>query len=142
MIDGREFVAGGIGGALSVITAHPFDTVKVRLQTTSQYSGVMNCMKTMVAKEGAKSLFKGMLFPLGSVALVNAVAFSAYNAGVRRVAVDAENPTICEMLVGGLAAGCSVSCLSPVELIKIQVISWQQIIPIQVCSAKLSRENA
>ena len=121
MIDRREFLAGGVGGALSVITAHPFDTVKVRLQTTTQYSGVFNCMKTMVAKEGAKSLFKGMLFPLGSVALVNAVAFSAYNAGVRQVAVNPEDPTIGEMWVGGVAAGCAVSCLSPVELIKIQV---------------------
>jgi len=29
----KNFVAGGVGGMAAVLSGHPFDTVKVRLQT-------------------------------------------------------------------------------------------------------------
>lgn len=39
----KYFFAGGVGGVLTVLVGHPFDTVKVRLQTMSldkpQYKG-------------------------------------------------------------------------------------------------------
>ena len=37
LVDG--FVAGSVAGASGLIVGHPFDTVKVRLQTTSNYNG-------------------------------------------------------------------------------------------------------
>ena len=30
---GKNFVAGGVGGVGAVLSGHPFDTIKVRLQT-------------------------------------------------------------------------------------------------------------
>jgi len=51
-MDWKDFVAGGVGGGFSVICAHPFDTVKVRLQTTNKYTGMIDCFRKMSRQEG------------------------------------------------------------------------------------------
>jgi solute carrier family 25 (mitochondrial carnitine/acylcarnitine transporter), member 20/29 len=50
----RDFVAGGAGGVCAVVVGHPFDLVKVRMQTAEKgvYSGAMDVVKKTVAKEG------------------------------------------------------------------------------------------
>lgn len=35
----KAFVSGGFGGACLTFIGHPFDLIKVRLQTSSQYRG-------------------------------------------------------------------------------------------------------
>ena len=50
----RSFIAGGVGGVCAVLTGHPFDLVKVRLQTAEKgvYSGAMDCVRRTIAREG------------------------------------------------------------------------------------------
>jgi solute carrier family 25 carnitine/acylcarnitine transporter 20/29 len=50
----RSLVAGGAGGVAAVVVGHPFDLVKVRLQTAQAgvYSGAMDVVRRTVAKEG------------------------------------------------------------------------------------------
>lgn len=50
----RSFVAGGVGGICAVVVGHPFDLVKVRLQTAERgvYSGAMDVVKKTIAREG------------------------------------------------------------------------------------------
>ena len=50
----RALVAGGVGGVCAVITGHPFDLVKVRLQTAERgvYSGAMDVVRQIVARGG------------------------------------------------------------------------------------------
>lgn len=50
----RSLVSGGAGGVCAVIVGHPFDLVKVRLQTaqTGVYSGAMDVVRKTIAKEG------------------------------------------------------------------------------------------
>ena len=55
------------------------DTIKVRLQTTNNYNGIIDCAKKMIKTEGIRSMYKGMSFPLASVAAVNCIAFGAYS---------------------------------------------------------------
>ena len=57
--------------------AHP-RAVKVRLQTSS-YRGPVDCLRQLLAKEGAHALFKGMSSPVLTASVVNAVVFSSYN---------------------------------------------------------------
>ncbi|XP_054999302.1 solute carrier family 25 member 45 isoform X3 [Sorex araneus] len=49
----EEFVAGWISGALGLVLGHPFDTVKVRLQTQMAYQGIMDCMLKTYRHESA-----------------------------------------------------------------------------------------
>jgi solute carrier family 25 carnitine/acylcarnitine transporter 20/29 len=50
----RSFVGGGVGGICAVITGHPFDLVKVRLQTAEKgvYTGALDVVKKTIAREG------------------------------------------------------------------------------------------
>lgn len=50
----RALAAGGVGGICAVIVGHPFDLVKVRLQTAEKgvYSGAIDVVRRTVAREG------------------------------------------------------------------------------------------
>ena len=64
-----NLLAGGVGGLASLVIGHPFDTVKVRLQTMSgardqaggrHYANARDCLLQMLRHEGPASLFRGM----------------------------------------------------------------------------------
>jgi len=62
-----NIVAGAVGGLFSLVVGHPFDTVKVRLQTMTlsgasvrPYTGSVDCAFKMVSVEGFRSLYRGM----------------------------------------------------------------------------------
>lgn len=50
----RSLVAGGVGGVCAVVVGHPFDLVKVRLQTAEKgvYSGAIDVARKTVTREG------------------------------------------------------------------------------------------
>ncbi|KAL8763189.1 MAG: hypothetical protein Q9194_007401 [Teloschistes cf. exilis] len=50
----RSFAAGGVGGICAVVVGHPFDLVKVRLQTAEKgvYTGAIDVVRKTVAREG------------------------------------------------------------------------------------------
>lgn len=54
----RDFAAGGAGGVCAVVVGHPFDLVKVRMQTAESgvYSGAMDVVRKTVAKEGLRKV--------------------------------------------------------------------------------------
>jgi len=70
----QDLIAGGVAGSASVIVGHPFDTLKVRMQT----SAVGNSTKIVW-----NGLFRGILPPLSTTILVNAIVFSSYGMSSR-----------------------------------------------------------
>lgn len=52
----RSLAAGATGGVCAVVVGHPFDLVKVRLQTAEKgiYSGAMDVVRKTVAREGLR----------------------------------------------------------------------------------------
>ncbi|MCJ1339246.1 hypothetical protein MMC09_004535 [Bachmanniomyces sp. S44760] len=62
----KGFVAGVFSGAAKLTVGHPFDTIKVRLQTTekAQFKGPWDCVLQTVRNEGARGLYKGATPPL------------------------------------------------------------------------------
>ena len=66
----RDFVAGGAGGVCAVLVGHPFDLVKVRLQTAERgvYTGALDVVRRTAAREGAvRGLYAGVSAPLVGV---------------------------------------------------------------------------
>jgi solute carrier family 25 carnitine/acylcarnitine transporter 20/29 len=66
----RALVAGGVGGVCAVVVGHPFDLVKVRMQTAQKgvYSGAMDVVRKTIAREGlARGLYAGVSAPLVGV---------------------------------------------------------------------------
>ncbi|KAJ5884671.1 hypothetical protein N7495_009181 [Penicillium taxi] len=80
----RSLAAGAVGGLCAVIVGHPFDLVKVRLQTAEKgvYSGAMDVVRKTVAREGlARGLYAGVSAPLVGVTPMFAVSFWGYDVG-------------------------------------------------------------
>lgn len=62
----KGFVAGVFSGIAKLSVGHPFDTIKVRLQTSqkTQFSGPWDCLLQTLRKEGVKGIYKGATPPL------------------------------------------------------------------------------
>lgn len=118
-----DFFAGCVGGAAGVLAGHPLDTVKVRLQTQEAgkklYSGMFNCIGTVVRQEGVKGLYKGITPPLASLAVINAAVFGVHGM----VSKQFQNPeSIKSHFFAGCAAGLAQSIIaSPSERIKLLI---------------------
>lgn len=66
----RSLVAGGVGGVCAVLVGHPFDLVKVRMQTAEKgvYNGAIDVVKKTLAREGMRrGLYAGVSAPLVGV---------------------------------------------------------------------------
>ena len=63
-----DIFAGTMAGIAVTLVGHPFDTLKVRLQTqpieNPIYSGVVDCFKKTIKWEGPQGLYKGVQSPL------------------------------------------------------------------------------
>lgn len=83
-------LAGGVGGACLVLSGHPLDTIKVRMQTmvtvkgeAPMYTSALDCAKKTVGKEGFFGLYKGVTAPLLAVTPMYALCFLGYEFGKR-----------------------------------------------------------
>ncbi|KAJ6817271.1 mitochondrial carnitine/acylcarnitine carrier-like protein [Iris pallida] len=124
----KDLTAGTIGGAAQLVVGHPFDTIKVMLQSQPtplpgqrpKYSGAMDAVKQTLAGEGPRGLYKGMGAPLATVAAFNALLFTARGQmeslfrSEPGASLSPEQQVVC-----GAGAGVAVSFLAcPTELIK------------------------
>lgn len=116
-----DFAVGCLGGFSSILVGHPFDTVKVRLQsqdpTSLKYSGTWNCFAQIVKKESSYGLYKGMLSPLYGSIGINAIVFGIHGNVLRSLG----NHDVKSQFIAGAIAGCVQSIVaSPMELVKIR----------------------
>lgn len=63
---GKEFVAGGIGGAAGIVSGYPLDTLRVRQQHSTSGSA-FSVLRNIVSNGGPAALYRGMGAPLASV---------------------------------------------------------------------------
>ncbi|KAK3621197.1 carrier protein ymc1 [Elasticomyces elasticus] len=85
----KDLFAGAVGGVAQVLIGQPFDIVKVRLQTTSQYTGAIDAASQILKNEGASAFYKGTLTPLIGIGACVSVQFGAFNYARR--AFEAQN---------------------------------------------------
>ncbi|KAF9189340.1 hypothetical protein BGZ51_009654 [Haplosporangium sp. Z 767] len=111
-------------GIAGLCVGHPWDTVKVRLQSkelAAKYSGTWNCFSTILKQEKVKGLYKGMV----GVALVNALLFGVYGFFMD-IQMDSpgSDPTLMQIYLAGTGSGIVNSC--PMELSKIRLQNQDQ----------------
>ncbi|XP_078509359.1 solute carrier family 25 member 48 [Lissotriton helveticus] len=122
-----DFVAGWIGGAAGVVVGHPLDTVKTRLQAGQGYGSTLNCILTIYRNENVVGFFKGMSFPLASIAIYNSVVFGVFSNTLRlisqhRYGSPKKSPATSDLALASAVAGfVSVGVGAPVDLIKIRL---------------------
>ena len=133
----RDAICGGTGAVCCTYSGMPFDTVKVRLQTSSAstFRGPLDCALRSAREEGVASLWKGSLPALASALTENLVVFAA-NGVIRRTlrAVRSTNDNgnnddeeylgfWQEAAVGGASGFCSATAICPAEVIKVRMQS-------------------
>jgi hypothetical protein len=127
-----EFIGGSLAGGCGVLVGQPFDTLKVRLQSgqfdqAGRPSTVAAALRNTVQAEGARALFKGLLAPLLSTSLLNAIVFSVKGWTLRALhGPAASQPQFAAPLSsiaasGALAGAVSTIIGTPAELLKCQL---------------------
>ncbi|KAI3059734.1 hypothetical protein CBS147343_9788 [Aspergillus niger] len=127
----RSLAAGAAGGVCAVVVGHPFDLVKVRLQTAEKgvYSGAIDVVKRTVAREGlARGLYAGVSAPLVGVTPMFAVSFWGYDVGktlvgkISEVRVENNTPqyTIGQISAAGFFSAIPMTLITaPFERVKV-----------------------
>lgn len=134
----KGFVGGVFSGIAKLSVGHPFDTIKVRLQTSKkiQFNGPWDCLLQTIRKEGVQGLYKGATPPLvgwmvmdsvmlGSLTLYrrllleNVFQNPAFRPGVAGAALKEEKLPSFGHGIAGVLAGSTVSFIAaPVEHVK------------------------
>lgn len=124
----KDLASGTVGGVAQLVVGHPFDTIKVKLQSQPaplagqppKYRGAMDAVKQTLAGEGPRGLYKGMGAPLATVAVFNAVLFTVRGQTEALLRSHPGAPlTVNQQVLCGAGAGIAVSFLAcPTELIK------------------------
>ncbi|GLU05420.1 hypothetical protein SLE2022_225220 [Rubroshorea leprosula] len=124
----KDLASGTVGGAAQLIVGHPFDTIKVKLQSQPapllgqppKYAGAMDAVRQTLAAEGPRGLYKGMGAPLATVAAFNALLFTVRGQMEALLRSQPGAPlTVNQQIICGAGAGVAVSFLAcPTELIK------------------------
>ncbi|KAH8724577.1 mitochondrial carnitine/acylcarnitine carrier protein [Phaeosphaeriaceae sp. PMI808] len=124
----KDLFAGAVGGVAQVLIGQPFDIVKVRLQTTQQYTGALDAATKIYRNEGALAFYKGTLTPLFGIGACVSVQFGGFHYA-RRV-LEAQNEakhgssqlSYSQYYAAGAFAGIANTILSsPIEHIRIRL---------------------
>lgn len=116
----KSVVAGGVGGVAAVLTGHPFDLVKVRLQSGQQPS-MGAAVRDIIKTAGPKGFYRGVVPPLIGVTPMFAVSFWGYDVGKQLVAKGQTTPLTIQQIstAGFLSAIPTTLVAAPMERVKI-----------------------
>lgn len=128
-----------------VLAGHPFDTIKVRLQTegkSGRFTGPLNCLSQTVRKEGVRALYKGVTPPLLATGVINSVLFGLQGLtihNVQRVRGHlGQTATIGEIAGSAVITGALISVLvTPMEGIKARLQVLFSLLTIGPCNHSL-----
>lgn len=141
----RALAAGGFGGICAVVVGHPFDLVKVRLQTAERgvYSSAIDVVRKSVARDGLRrGLYAGVSAPLVGVTpmckyfcvmrfllemrltFVVAVSFWGYDLGKQIVSasstVGPDGLSIAQISTAGFLSAIPMTAITaPFERVKV-----------------------
>ncbi|KAH7325014.1 mitochondrial carrier domain-containing protein [Stachybotrys elegans] len=124
----KDLFSGAAGGVAQVLIGQPFDIVKVRLQTTTQYSSALEAATSIYKHEGALAFYKGTLTPLIGIGACVSIQFGAFHSARRwfEARNGAASPGLSygQYFAAGSFAGVANSVLSgPIEHIRIRLQS-------------------
>lgn len=133
----KELCFGAVSGVFGKVIEYPFDTIKVRLQSSQVSLSTTDLIVATYKNEGIfKGFYQGIRAPLVGACLENAILFTSYNTCLTWFpeSEDQENrhhaeasvsttspPLIYKCLSGGFAGFMASFMLTPIELIKCQL---------------------
>ncbi|XP_055969751.1 solute carrier family 25 member 47 [Sorex fumeus] len=130
-----DFVAGAFGGVCGVAVGYPLDTIKVRIQTESKFTGIWDCIRDTYRRERLRGFYRGLSLPVCTVSLVSSVSFGTYRHCLARIcrarygSADAK-PAKTDITLSGFASGLvRVFLTAPTEVAKVRLQTQKQAQP-------------
>mmetsp|Transcript_18660 Transcript_18660/g.56392 ORF Transcript_18660/g.56392 Transcript_18660/m.56392 type:complete len:308 (+) Transcript_18660:164-1087(+) len=126
----KDVIAGTTGGLAVVAVGHPFDTVKIRLQTQPSvnpvYSGFLDCVRKTVQWEGLGGLYKGVSSPLAGQMFFRMSLFSVFGGAKRWLGTNPDGSTrtlsTADFFKAGAITGAAAAFTEgPVDFYKSQI---------------------
>ncbi|KAH0699720.1 hypothetical protein KY284_013935 [Solanum tuberosum] len=123
----KDYVAGLVAGVATVITGHPFDTVKVKLQKYNteaggaKYKNGLHCATRILQTEGVKGLYRGATSSFIGMAFESSFSFGIYSQTKRFLQgeIDGGKPQPHAIVPSAAFGGAIISfILCPSELVK------------------------
>ncbi|KAG5579296.1 hypothetical protein H5410_049923 [Solanum commersonii] len=136
----KEYVAGLMAGIAIVITGHPFDTVKVKLQKHNteacgiKYKNGLHCAARILKTEGVKGLYRGATSSFIGMAFESSLVFGIYSQTklLLQGGPDGGKPQPQAIVPSAAFGGAIISfILCPAELVKcrMQVQGADSVVP-------------
>lgn len=123
----RDLFSASIGSVACCYVGQPFDTVKVRMQTSpDQFSSVVGSTTQILRNEGIAAFWKGAVPTSGGMILENCMAFGV-NEALKRAFPDTDSQNASQegppslwkpFAMGAITGCCSATVLLPSEIIK------------------------
>lgn len=121
----KDLFSGAVGGIAQVLIGQPFDIVKVRLQTSTQYSGALEAATSIWKKEGPLAFYKGTLTPLLGIGACVSVQFGGFGFAKRYFEErngKGRDLSYAQYYYAGAFAGVANSVISgPIEHVRIRL---------------------
>lgn len=121
----ERFVAGSLAGAIAQSSIYPMEVLKTRLalRKTGQYSGIVDCAKHILHKEGPAAFYKGYvpnmlgIIPYAGIDL--AVYETLKNSWLQRFATESADPGVFVLLACGTTSStCGQLASYPLALVR------------------------
>ncbi|XP_025769591.1 calcium-binding mitochondrial carrier protein SCaMC-2 [Puma concolor] len=121
----ERLVAGSLAGAIAQSSIYPMEVLKTRmaLRKTGQYSGMLDCARKILAREGMAAFYKGYvpnmlgIIPYAGIDL--AVYETLKNAWLQRYAVNSADPGVFVLLAcGTMSSTCGQLASYPLALVR------------------------
>ncbi|KAG9439201.1 hypothetical protein H6P81_019366 [Aristolochia fimbriata] len=142
----KEYVAGFAAGIATVVTGHPFDTVKVKLQAHNtdasgkKYRNALHCATRILSSEGVRGLYRGATSSFVGMAFESSLFFGMYSQ-LKKALQGGMSSSRPQIHVVGPSAGFSGAIISvilcPAELVKCRM----QVHGMDLANTKYNRYN-
>ncbi|XP_019331418.1 mitochondrial adenyl nucleotide antiporter SLC25A25 isoform X2 [Alligator mississippiensis] len=121
----ERLLAGSLAGAIAQSSIYPMEVLKTRmaLRKTGQYSGMLDCAKNILSKEGMAAFYKGYIPNMLGIIPYAGIDLAVYetlkNAWLQRYAVNSADPGVFVLLAcGTMSSTCGQLASYPLALVR------------------------
>lgn len=121
----KSFLSGGFGGLCAVVVGHPFDLIKVRIQTGgTANASTFGMLRQTLVTDGIRGIYRGVSAPIVAVTPMFAISFWGYDMGKRIVDLTSSTSQQQKLsmtqlcIAGGISAIPSTVIMAPSERLK------------------------
>ncbi|CAG8516009.1 6535_t:CDS:2 [Paraglomus occultum] len=117
------FWFGGAAAGVAATVSHPFDLIKVRLQTTNaQRDSAIKTFKNIIRLEGPRGLYKGLSASLLRQGTYSTTRFGVYDKFKYALSKDREKLSFFESLLCAAVAGSfGGACGNPADVVMVRM---------------------